>query len=90
MMQFTCYRLAGSLVVGQSCLALPALPATAAEKPNILFTLTDDYGIPGVGCYGGVHKTPNLDVLAAGGMRFERCFSAPLCAPSRALCMVGR
>ena len=61
-----------------------------SAKPNIIFILADDYGIPGVGCYGGAFKTPNLDALAASGVRFERCFSAPLCAPSRALCMFGR
>ena len=61
-----------------------------AFKPNIIFILADDYGIPGVGCYGGAYKTPNLDALAAGGVRLERCFAAPLCAPSRALCMFGR
>ena len=67
-----------------------ALPIIAAEKPNIIFILADDIGIPGVGCCGGEFKTPNLDSLAASGTRFERCFSAPLCAPSRALCMFGR
>lgn len=60
------------------------------QRPNIIFLLSDDYGIPGVGCYGGSFKTPNLDALAAGGVRFDRCYSAPLCAPSRALCMFGR
>jgi arylsulfatase A len=69
---------------------LPAADAPPPGKPNIIFILADDYGIPGVGCYGGAFKTPNLDSLAAGGVRFERCFSAPLCAPSRALCMFGR
>jgi arylsulfatase A-like enzyme len=64
--------------------------APKASKPNIIFILSDDYGIPGVGCYGGAYKTPNLDALAAGGVRFEQCFSAPLCGPSRALCMFGR
>jgi arylsulfatase A-like enzyme len=74
-----------------SSLAVPqATGAPPPAKPNILFILADDYGIPGVGCYGGVYPTPNLDALAAGGVRFERCFSAPLCAPSRALCMFGR
>jgi arylsulfatase A-like enzyme len=62
----------------------------AAPRPNIIFILSDDYGIPGVGCYGGAYKTPNLDSLAAGGVRFERCYAAPLCAPSRAMCMFGR
>ena len=69
---------------------LHAADAPPPGKPNIIFILADDYGIPGVGCYGGAFKTPNLDALAAGGVRFERCFAAPLCAPSRALCMFGR
>ncbi len=81
MKQFLILLCALCLVVGES---------PAAEKPNIIFILADDYGIPGVGCCGGAYKTPNLDSLAAGGIRFERCFSAPLCAPSRALCMFGR
>jgi len=71
-------------------LGIAAEGATTGSKPNIVFILADDYGIPGVGCYGGEFKTPNLDALAAGGIRFERCFAAPLCGPSRALCMFGR
>ncbi len=66
------------------------LYSAAPTKPNIIFILADDYGLPGVGCYGGVYETPNLDALAASGIRFERCFASPLCAPSRALCMMGR
>jgi arylsulfatase A len=68
-------------------------PATAQQgnKPNIIFIFTDDYGIGGVGCYGSDRfKTPSLDALAQTGMRFEYCFSMPLCAPSRAVCMTGR
>jgi len=61
------------------------------QRPNIIFIFSDDYGIGGVGCYGSdKYKTPNLDALAKAGMRFEYCFSAPLCAPSRAMCMTGR
>jgi arylsulfatase A-like enzyme len=67
-----------------------AADARATAKPNLIFILADDYGIPGVGCYGGKFLTPHLDALAAGGVRFERCFAAPLCGPSRALCMTGR
>jgi arylsulfatase A len=63
---------------------------TTTGKPNIIFILADDLGIPGVGCYGGAFKTPNLDKLAATGIRFEYCYSAPECAPSRALAMFGR
>ena len=61
-----------------------------AAKPNIIFILADDIGLPGFGCTGGIYKTPNIDALAAGGTRFEYCFAAPLCAPSRAMLMTGR
>jgi len=59
-------------------------------KPNIIYILADDFGLPDIGCYGSVYKTPNLDTLAAGGMRFEYCYAAPLCAPTRAMGMFGR
>jgi arylsulfatase A-like enzyme len=72
------------------CGASPAAAADQAKKPNIIFILADDLGIPGLGCYGGIYKTPNLNQLAAGGTRFEHCFAAPLCAPSRAMLMTGR
>jgi arylsulfatase A len=74
------------------CGALPT-PLCAADsptKPNIIFILADDYGPPGVGCYGGDFKTPHIDALAARGLRFDYCFSAPLCGPSRAMLMTGR
>lgn len=64
--------------------------AASPTKPNIIFILADDLGLPALGCTGGVYKTPHLDTLAAGGTRFENCFAAPLCAPSRALLMTGR
>jgi arylsulfatase A len=73
-----------------SCFEAQAFAAPPASKPNIIFILADDLGIPALGCTGGVYKTPHLDALAAGGMRFENCFSAPLCGPTRALLMTGR
>jgi arylsulfatase A len=66
------------------------LARASTDKPNIIFILADDYGITGTGCYGGVYKTPHIDALAKGGVRFEYCFSMPLCAPSRAAGMMGR
>lgn len=68
-------------------------PVEAADpaKPNILFILADDLGIDGVSCYGAdKHPTPNIDKLAASGTRFETCYAAPLCGPSRCLLMTGR
>lgn len=63
----------------------------AESRPNIVFILADDLGIDGVSCYGADrHKTPNIDRLAASGTRFETCYAAPLCGPSRCLLMTGR
>ncbi|MBN8458193.1 MAG: sulfatase-like hydrolase/transferase [Verrucomicrobia bacterium] len=65
--------------------------ALAVSKPNIIFVLADDLGLDGVGCYGSdKHKTPQIDKLAASGMRFETCYAAPLCGPSRCLLQSGR
>lgn len=61
------------------------------RRPNIIFLLADDLGIANVGCYGGDGvKTPNIDRLAQGGIRFTRGYTAPLCGPSRALILTGR
>ena len=72
---------------------LSALDATEAsgKKPNIIFILADDYGVGEVGCYGADnYKTPNIDALARGGMRFTHAHVLPLCGPSRASIMTGR
>jgi arylsulfatase A-like enzyme len=63
---------------------------TAAAKPNVLLILADDLGVECFSTYGGTsHKTPNIDRLAASGMRFTRCFSNPYCSPSRAQLLTG-
>ena len=62
-----------------------------ARKPNIIFILADDLGINGISSFGAdIYKTPNIDALAKSGMRFEHCYAAPLCGPSRAMLMTGR
>jgi len=61
-----------------------------ATRPNIICILADDYGISGMGCYGGSYKTPHLDALAAGGVRFDHCYTSPWCGPSRAALLMGR
>ena len=67
-------------------------PAGAADKPNIIFIMADDMGYADAGCYGGKHGlTPEIDKLAAGGMRFTDCYAgAPVCAPSRSVLMTGQ
>src|SRR5690349_10504343 len=77
-----------------ACLVSSSLsPAAAAERPNIVFIFADDSGIDTYGCYGSdrfKNMTPNIDALAAGGVRFERAYSTPLCGPSRCVIMTGR
>ena len=72
--------------------ACPAHGQTAKQKrPNIVVILADDFGYECVGANGGKsYKTPNLDKLAASGMRFERCYVQPLCTPTRVQLMTGR
>ncbi len=63
----------------------------AAPRPNIIFILADDLGVGNVSCYGADnYRTPNIDALASGGIRFTHGYTAPLCGPSRALIMTGR
>lgn len=69
----------------------PASPSTPVPKPNVIVILADDLGIANLSCYGGdSFKTPHLDALAASGVRFQQCYSAPNCGPSRAMMLTGR
>ena len=63
----------------------------AARKPSIIFILADDLGYGDLGCYGQTKiKTPNLDKLAAEGMRFTSFYAgSTVCAPSRCALMTG-
>lgn len=69
-----------------------AATSLAADKPNILFLLSDDHSYPYVSAYGDTNvKTPTLDRLAAEGIKFRRFFTGcPQCVPSRACYMTGR
>lgn len=65
---------------------------SASTKPNVLFLLSDDHSYPYLGAYGNPDvRTPNLDQLAAEGLRADRAFvTSPSCVPSRASLMSGR
>ena len=67
------------------------LPAQTMRRPNILFILADDLGYGNLGCYGAKEvKTPNLDRMAAEGMRFSQAYAgSTVCAPSRCCLMTG-
>lgn len=61
------------------------------KKPNIVFILADDLGIGTESSYGADHfKTPNIDDLARGGIRYTNAYTVPLCGPSRAAILTGR
>ncbi len=63
--------------------------ATRASQPNILVIVADDMGFSDAGCYGGEIQTPNLDKLAAGGLRFTQFYNTARCWPSRACILTG-
>jgi arylsulfatase A-like enzyme len=60
-----------------------------ADRPNIVVILADDMGYADIGCYGGEIRTPNLDALAAGGVRFSRFYNTARCCPTRASLLSG-
>lgn len=61
----------------------------AGEKPDIIVILSDDMGFSDIGCYGGEIETPNLDELAAGGLKFTQFYNTGRCCPTRASLLTG-
>jgi arylsulfatase A-like enzyme len=64
--------------------------AAAGPRPNIVYIVSDDMGWKDVGYHGSDIKTPNLDRLAAEGVKLEQFYAQPMCTPSRAALMTGR
>jgi len=67
-----------------------AVLAQSRRRPNILLILADDLGYSDPGCFGGEIETPNLDRLAASGIRFTQLYNNARCCPSRAALMTGQ
>src|SRR5687767_12440291 len=79
-------------IVGTFILAGAAfvqMDVSAADRPNIVVILVDDMGWSDIGCYGGEIPTPNLDALAAKGVRFTQFYNTPRCSPTRASLLTG-
>ena len=84
-----------------SCVALAtmALASCSSEtgtkvavrpvRPNIVLILADDMGWSDLGCYGGEIPTPNIDILAANGLRFTQFYNNAICGPTRACLLTG-
>lgn len=75
-----------------SLASLSACSTTTEARPNIIFLMADDLGYGDMGCYGQqLISTPNLDRLAAEGLRFTQAYSGgPVCTPSRSVLMTGQ
>ena len=70
-------------------LTLTTVLTVRAAKPNVLIIFADDLGYSDLGCYGGEIATPNLDALAANGLRFTQFYNTARCWPSRGAFMTG-
>lgn len=67
-----------------------AADSRPSDRPNLLFILADDLGFSDLGCFGGEVMTPNLDSLAAGGVRLTQFYNTGRCCPSRAAILTGQ
>lgn len=78
--------------ISSLALSLLTLPTAAQQRPNILYIMCDDMGYGDLSCYGQQHfQTPNIDRLAAQGMRMTSAYAgSPVSAPSRACLMTGQ
>ncbi|MHC4483303.1 MAG: sulfatase-like hydrolase/transferase [Planctomycetota bacterium] len=82
---------------GAASLALPGCASilqrtgdeAAKDRPNIILIMADDMGFSDLGCYGSEIHTPNLDRLAAGGLRFTQFYNGARCCPTRASLLTG-
>jgi len=71
------------------CAGSPQLSARNYRRPNIVLIMADDMGYSDIGCYGGEINTPNLNGLAAKGIRFTQFYNTARCCPTRASLMTG-
>lgn len=89
--RFTSALFAGLVLTLGTGHAAPTPAQGSPTRPNIVLIMADDFGYECVGANGGEScRTPNLDRLAAGGLRFENCHVQPLCTPTRVQLMTGK
>jgi arylsulfatase A-like enzyme len=91
----TKYYLLALLGIGATIPGLHSCERQTTEKPNIIYIMSDDHAYQAISAYGGilaeVAPTPNIDRIAADGMRFNRCYvTNSICAPSRATVLTGQ
>ena len=69
--------------------AAAAVAAPAPKRPNVIVIMADDMGYSDIGCFGSEIETPNIDRLAAGGIRFTQMYNTARCCPTRAALLTG-
>jgi arylsulfatase A-like enzyme len=79
-----------AFVVAATALACDAAPRDPDDRPNFVLVMADDMGYSDIGCFGGEIRTPNLDRLAANGLRFTSFYNTARCCPTRAALLTGR
>ncbi len=77
------------MALGASSAGQVDVSSQIPPRPNVVIILADDLGFSDLGCYGGEIKTPNLDGLASGGLRFTQFYNTARCWPSRAALLTG-
>ena len=65
-------------------------PAAPAGAPNVIYVVLDDVGFSAMSCYGGPIQTPNIDRIAADGVRYTQWHTTALCSPTRSCLLTGR
>lgn len=78
-----------TLIVATLFTIVAQIEANTGSQPNIIFILADDYGFNDIGYHGSEIHTPNLDRLAAGGVKLENYYVQPICTPSRSQLLSG-
>ena len=76
--------------LGESEAWWPSRPQPSAGAPNVVVILLDDLGFSHLGCFGSTIDTPNIDRLAADGLRYTNFHVTPVCSPTRAALLTGR
>ena len=88
-MKFITFSIILFLFVFIACQNPTAKESTLNSRPNIILIMGDDMGYSDLGCYGGEIQTPNLDKLAANGLRFTNFYNTARCCPTRASLLTG-
>ncbi len=78
-----------AIAIAGGAVGARSVAAQVDARPNIIVILVDDMGWSDIGSYGGEIPTPNLDALAARGVRFTQFYSTPRCSPTRASLLTG-